>query len=78
MIFRTGKTGKKKIVSVSESADAYSDIFFGNTLITEKYGGGSGEKSADASDAKAEKTKDSENTDGEYYFYFYGDDKYGK
>lgn len=78
MIFRTRKTGKKKIVSVSESADAYSDIFFGNTLITEKYGGGSGEKSADASDAKAEKIKDFENTDGEYYFYFYGDDKYGK
>lgn len=77
MIFRTRKTGKKKIVSVSESADAYSDIFFGNTLITEKYGG-SGEKSADASDAKAEKIKDSENTGGEYYFYFYGDDKYGK
>lgn len=78
MIFRTRKTGKKKIVSVSESADAYSDIFFGNTLITEKYGGGSGEKSADASDTKAEKTKKFANSDDEYYFYFYGDDKYGK
>lgn len=78
MIFRTGKTCKKTLVSVSEAADAYTDIFFGNTLITEKYGGGSRKNSADASDAKAEKTKDSENKDGEYYFYFYGDDKYGK
>lgn len=78
MIFRTRKTGKKKIVSVSESADVYSDIFFGNTLITEKYGGGSGKNSADASDTKAEKTKNFANSDDEYYFYFYGDDKYGK
>lgn len=76
MIFKT-TTGWKTLVSVSESADAYSDIFFGNTLITEKYGG-SGEKSADASDTKAEKTKNFANSDDEYYFYFYGDDKYGK
>ena len=78
MIFKAEKTGKKKFVTVSESADAYSDIFFGNTLIAEKYGGGSRNNSSDASDTKTEKTKDSENTDGEYYFYFYGDDKYGK
>lgn len=78
MIFKTGKTGKKTLVSVSESADAYSDIFFGNTLINEKYGGGSCKNSSDASDTKAEKTKDFANSDDEYYFYFYGDDKYGK